>query len=139
MTIPWRGLSPRGLTVVGAVALAGCSSTLVNDPEQQVSAEAARCEGSEFVDDSSVAVLPIPIVAFFVPHADTGEIKAEQYLTRCGETARLKNREVKVDRTACIPAGLTRIVTLGVWQWCPANVSWEADVTPETTEATSGN
>ena len=38
-----------------------------------------------------------------------------------------------MNRTACVPAGLTRIATLGVWQWCPASVSWEADVT-ETTE-----
>lgn len=138
MTIPARALRLCGLAVLAAVVLAGCSSTLVDDPKQQVAADAARCEGSEFVDDSSVAVLPVPIVAFFVPHADTGDIKAEQYLNRCGEPAKLKNREVKVDRMACVPAGLTRIITLGVWQWCPANVSWEADVNPATAEATSG-
>jgi hypothetical protein len=35
---------------------------------------------------------------------------------------------VTVNRIGCIPAGLTRIITLGIWQWCPARVSWEADV-----------
>ena len=82
------------------------------------------------VDDSSVAVLPVPVAAFFVPHADLNEIKAEDYLKRCGEPSKLRNRAVKVSRMACIPAGLTRIITLGIWQWCPANVSWEADVSP---------
>jgi len=27
-----------------------------------------------------------------------------------------------------VPAGLTRIITLGIWQWCPATVTYEADV-----------
>jgi hypothetical protein len=38
------------------------------------------------------------------------------------------NRDVSVNKTACIPTGLTRIITLGVWQWCPAYVTWSADV-----------
>ncbi len=103
---------------------------MVEDPKRQVSAEAVHCSGSETVGDSSVAVLPIPIVAFFVPHTDVNEIRAEEYLKRCGESSKLRNRRVEVSRTACIPAGLTRIITLGIWQWCPANVSWEADVSP---------
>lgn len=80
------------------------------------------------MDDSSIAVLPVPVVAFFVPHVDLHEIESAEYLNRCGEPARVINRDVTVDRTACIPAGLTRIITLGVWQWCPAYVSWTADV-----------
>lgn len=126
------------LATLAAFVLAACTSTLVEDPKHQVSADVAHCEGSEVVNDSSVAVLPVPIVAFFVPHADTNEIKAQEYLNRCGEPAKLKNREVTVNRMGCIPAGLTRIVTLGVWQWCPANVSWEADVAPASVDRTSG-
>ncbi len=114
--------------LVGGLFLAGCTTTVIDDPKRQVSADTVRCEGNEWVDDSSVAVLPVPIVAFFVPHTDTGELKAEEHLKRCGEPTKLANRRVEVSRTACIPAGLTRIITLGVWQWCPANVSWEADV-----------
>jgi len=26
---------------------------------------------------------------------------------------------MSVNKTACIPAGVTRIIILGVWQWCP--------------------
>ena len=81
------------------------------------------------LDNSSIAVLPVPIVAFFVPHAELNEVKADDYLKNCGEPLKLVNRQVEVSRTACILAGLTRIITLGVWQWCPAQVSWEADVT----------
>ena len=121
------------LTSIGIAAmliLGGCPSTLIEDPERQAAADASHCSGSEGVDDSSVAVLPVPIVAFFVPHVDVNEIKADDYVKRCGESSRLVNREVKVDRTACVPAGLTRLITLGIWQWCPAEVSWEADVKP---------
>ncbi len=118
------------LAFAGILLTAGCSSTIVQDPKSQVSAEATHCSGSETVDDSSVAVLPIPIVAFFVPHVDVNEVRAEEHLKGCGESSKLRNRKVEVSRTACIPAGLTRIITLGIWQWCPANVSWEADVTP---------
>lgn len=90
----------------------------------------AHCSGAEGVDDSSIAVLPVPVVAFFVPHADLHEIKPEEYLNRCGSQPKRKNRKVEISRVGCIPAGLTRIITLGIWQWCPANVSWEADVLP---------
>jgi hypothetical protein len=81
------------------------------------------------VDNSSLAVLPIPVLAFFVPHITLHDIKADDYLKRCGEPTKLINRHVTVDRTVCIPASLTRIISLGIWQWCPASVSWEADVT----------
>lgn len=109
--------------------LPGCASTLVNDPVRQVPEQTAHCSGSESVDNSSIAVLPVPVVAFFVPHAELNEVKADEYLKNCGESSKLANRQVEVSRAACIPAGLTRIITLGVWQWCPAQVSWEADVT----------
>ncbi len=105
----------------------GCT-TLVNDPVRQGSAVESHCSGKEWNDNSSIAVLPIPVVAFFVPHADIHEIKADDFLKRCGEPARLMNRHVEVSRVACVPAALTRIITLGIWQWCPARVSWDADL-----------
>ncbi len=129
MTKPSQHLRTVHLVLAGLLITAGCTTSIVKDPERRVSADAAHCSGSETVDDSSVAVLPIPVVAFFVPHADLNDIRAEEYLKRCGESSKLRNRRVEVSRTACIPAGLTRFITLGVWQWCPANVSWEADVT----------
>jgi hypothetical protein len=105
----------------------GCT-TLVNDAVRQGPAAESHCSGKEWSDNSSVAVLPIPVVAFFVPHVDIHEIKADDFLKRCGEPARLMNRHVEVSRVACVPAALTRIITLGIWQWCPARVSWDADL-----------
>jgi hypothetical protein len=89
------------------------------------------------VDDSSIAVLPVPIVAFIVPHFDLHKVSSEPYLNRCGASTRVVNRDVSVNRTACLPAGLTRIVTLGVWQWCPARVAWSADVLGEAPQPAS--
>ena len=119
-----------GLIFTFALLISGCSSTLVNDkvtasdPQEKL----AHCSGNESADNSSIAVLPIPVVAFFVPHADLNDIQADEYLNKCGESRKLINRKVEVNKSACIPAGLTRIITLGIWQWCPTNVSWEADV-----------
>ncbi len=120
-----------GLYLLAAwvLLMTGCTTTLVKDPaNRETSAESTHCSGGDWVSDSSVAVLPIPIVAFFVPHADTNEISADTYLSKCGDSTKLVNRNVEVNRAACVPASLTQILTLGVWQWCPAHVSWEADV-----------
>lgn len=108
--------------------LSGCTATLVRDDVKRTSGLDGHCAGSEWVDDSSLAVLPVPVVAFFVPHFDLHKLASEPYLSRCGSSTRVVNREVSVNTTACIPAGLTRIITLGVWQWCPAHVAWSADV-----------
>lgn len=123
----------RGIRVCFSILLSslllvsGCTKALVHDDVKQAHT-GAHCSGSEGVDDSSIAVLPVPVVAFFVPHVNLHDIKADDYLKRCGDPSKLINRHVTVNRTGCIPAGLTRIITLGIWQWCPANVSWEADV-----------
>ena len=110
-----------------ALVFGGCTTALVHDDVKYPKTE-AHCSGSQGVDDSSIAVLPVPVVAFVVPHANLHDIKADDYLKRCGDPTTLINRKVVVNRTACIPAGLTRIITLGIWQWCPASISWEADV-----------
>ncbi|MFQ5450267.1 MAG: hypothetical protein ACE5E9_06530 [Nitrospinaceae bacterium] len=117
-----------GFLIIALGFLAGCTTTLVNDRVSQTNEPVSHCSGSEGVDDSSIAVLPVPIVAFFVPHADLNEIEADQYLNKCGNSNKLINRKVEVNRTGCFPAGLTRIITLGIWQWCPASVNWDADV-----------
>lgn len=117
------------VSIVLAVSLlaAGCTKDLVRD-DVRYAQTGAHCSGSEGADDSSIAVLPVPIVAFIVPHFNLHDIKADDYLKRCGDSTKLINRQVTVNRIGCIPAGLTRIITLGIWQWCPARVSWEADV-----------
>jgi hypothetical protein len=116
------------LAVGLAFVIQGCTTTLVKDEVRKNVTDVSHCAGSEWADNSSLAVLPIPVVAFFVPHVDMNEIEAEEYLRRCGESTQTVNREVEVSRVACIPAGLTRIISLGIWQWCPVRVTWEADV-----------
>jgi hypothetical protein len=115
------------LLLTSSLILAGCTKALVHD-EVKYPHTGAHCSGSEGVDHSSLAVLPIPVVAFFVPHWNLHDIKADDYLRRCGDSPKLINRHVEVNRNWCIPAALTRIISLGIWQWCPAQVSWEADV-----------
>ncbi len=109
------------------LAVNGCTKALIHD-DVTYPRTGSHCSGSEGADDSSLAVLPIPVVAFFVPHWNLHDIKADDYLKRCGDSTKLINRHVEINRTACIPAALTRIISLGIWQWCPASVSWEADV-----------
>lgn len=121
--------------VACAVALSGCTSMLVHDEPPTVAASSRHCSGGEWADQSSVAVLPVPVVAFFVPHFDLQDLRSESYLNRCGESRRLLNREVLINRAACIPAGLTRIITLGIWQWCPTHIHWSADVTVDAAQS----
>jgi uncharacterized protein YceK len=116
------------LTLAALLMLSGCSHVLVKDDTRQSSADTSHCSGAEWADDSTLAILPIPVVALLMPHTDLNEIKADDYLKRCGDSSKLINREVVVGHGACVPAVLTRILTLGIWQWCPAHVSWEADV-----------
>ena len=124
-------LGPRRFVTVcfmSFLLLTGCVTDLVNDDVKHAQTS-TRCSGSEGVDDSTLAVLPVPVVAFFTPRLDLHSIKADDYLRRCGDPRKLMNRQVTVNRVGCIPAGLSYIVTLGVFQWCPARVSWQADVT----------
>jgi hypothetical protein len=114
-----------------ALLVSGCTSTLVRDDVKRTAGLEGHCSGSEWADNSSLAVLPVPVVAFIVPHFDLHTVSSEPYLNRCGVSTRVVNRDVSVNRIACLPAGLTRIVTLGIWQWCPTRVSWSADVLAE--------
>lgn len=115
----------------------GCSSTLVRDDVSRTADVEGHCSGSEWVDDSSIAVLPVPVVAFVTPHVDLRNMSSEQYVSRCGASTQAINRDVSVNRVACIPAGLTRIISLGVWQWCPARVTWSADVLADIPSSTT--
>ena len=128
-SISTRHLLTVLVTGISIIALAGCAVTVVHDEPSAPRNVVSRCQGSEWVDASSVAALPIPVVAFFSPHADLSSLKPDDYLNRCGPTIELANRKVVLDKSACIPASLTEILTLGIWQWCPATVTWSADVT----------
>ena len=123
----WRKL--MAWTAAGIFLLTGCTKTLIKDDVRTSKTSGDHCSGEEWVDDSAIAVLPIPVVAFVVPHVDLHDIKADEYLKRCGgDPSKLVNRKVETNKTACIPAGLVYIITLGIWQWCPTHVSWQADI-----------
>ena len=119
-------LLPLGLLALGM--LPGCTYSLVHDNPTAPPNVVAHCQGSENIDDSSIAVIPIPAVAFVSPHTELHPIEPEDYLNRCGHSTQLVNRDVTVDKTTCVPASVTEILTLGIWQWCPATVSYYADV-----------
>lgn len=114
--------------VSASLLLSGCTATLVHDDVKRTTGLVGHCSGSEWVDDSSIAIVPVPVMAFVTPHVDLHPISSEPCLNRGGASTRVINREVSVNRTACLPGGLTSNLTLGVWQWCPARVTWSADV-----------
>jgi len=106
----------------------GCTYSLVHDNPTAPPNVVAHCQGSENIDDSSIAVVPIPAVAFLSPHTELHQIEPDDYLNRCGHSTQLVNRDVTLDKTNCVPASVTEILTLGIWQWCPATISYYADV-----------
>jgi len=127
----WKRLAPLG---AAACLVSGCTAlttdVLVNEAGRPRSPVTTHCAGSEWTDNSMLAVVPLPIIGYASPTQEINEIKTNDVLARCGPPERLTNRHVEIDRAWCVPAAVTRVLTLGIWQWCPANVSWEADVTP---------
>jgi len=129
------------LAAVTALFLSGCTAltrqVLVDETGRPRPAGVTHCSGSEWEDNSMMAVIPLPIIGLGMPTQEINEIKSDDVLSRCGPPNRLINRHVEVDRSWCIPTVLTRVFSLGVWHWCPADVSWEADVMPTTPPPTA--
>jgi hypothetical protein len=120
---------------LGVVFLNGCTAltrqVLVDEKDRTMpgATTVSHCSGSEWQDNSVMAIVPIPIIGLGMPTQEINEITADDVLSKCGPPNRLINRRVEVDRTACVPTVLTRVLSFGVWQWCPAKVSYDADVT----------
>lgn len=117
----------------GAVLfLSGCTAlttdVLVKESGNPRPVATAHCSGSEWTDNSMIAVVPLPIISYASPTQEINEIKADDVLAQCGPLDRLANRHVEVNRSWCVPTAITRLLTLGIWHWCPANVTWDADV-----------
>lgn len=119
-----------GLAMLVGVGMLGCApKKLVHDELVRPSLiPEAHCRGAEWTNEASIAAVPIPVVAFLSPQIDLSRVEAEDYLSRCGDSRYLVNRDVSVDRSACIPASVTRLVTLGIYSWCPAHIDYSADV-----------
>jgi uncharacterized protein YceK len=128
--VSWGRFSKSFFLYFGLIVLllSGCHTVLVQDPVKPVPMDSAYCEGSQWRDDSSISMVPVPVIAFLFPHTDMYVIQPEEYLRQCAPSSQMVNREVMVSRDACIPAGLTRLITFGIWQWCPAYVVWIADI-----------
>jgi hypothetical protein len=133
-----RSKGSKVVVLIAGLGLAGCTAltrdVLVKDSGRPATV-VSHCAGNEWMDNSMVAIVPIPIIAFASPTQELNEISTDEVLRRCGPNDRLANRHVEVDRGMCVPLALTRLVTLGIWHWCPADVSYEADVTAGPTAA----
>ena len=133
--------APR-MTAAAVLLLSGCTAlttdVLVNETGRPRPALSAHCAGSEWTDNSMIAVVPLPIISYASPTQEINEVKTDDVLSRCGPPDRLTNRRVEVDRSMCVPTVITRLLTLGIWHWCPANVSYEADVTVPASPAAAG-
>jgi hypothetical protein len=106
---------------------AGCAS-LIQDTRVAPPAQARHCEGSESVTSTHTAVLPIPLVAFFVPRVTAGAPDSSKLLDKCGGK-RLVNRKVTRNYAVCAPViFLSTIISLGIIGVCPTTVHYEADV-----------
>jgi len=88
-----------------ALLLSGCTSTLVRDDVKRTAGLDNHCSGSEWVDDSSLAVLPVPVVAFFVPHFDLHKVASEPYLNRCGASTESSIVTSRSTRRPAFPPG----------------------------------
>ena len=143
MTPIMRGLRVAvPLAGVMALCLTGCTAlstqVLTDDRMQPPAPVVSHCSGHEWTDNSQMAVVPLPIIGFGMPTQEINEIDSADVLSKCGPPERLVNRHVEVDRSMCVPTAITRVLSLGIWHWCPARVDWRADVTsptppPETT------
>jgi len=90
--------------------------------------EARRCDDSEMVTSTHLAVLPVPLVAFFMPRVTLNAPDSSAFLAKCGGKHQV-NRSVHTNYAACVPTVfLTTLVTLGIVGACPKLVTWHADV-----------
>ena len=120
------------LAAAAVLFLSGCTAlttdVLVKESGNPRPVATTHCSGSEWTDNSMIAVVPLPIISYASPTQEINEIKADDVLAQCGPLDRLANRHVEVNRSWCVPTAITRLLTLGIWHWCPANVTWDADV-----------
>jgi hypothetical protein len=124
-----RGLSRSVAALLTALALleTGCATTM-HDARVSTPPQARHCDDSEVVTTTHLAVLPIPLVAFFMPRVTLNAPDSSAFLAKCGGQQQV-NRTVQANYAACVPTVfLTTLITLGIVGACPKLVSWHADV-----------
>ncbi len=106
----------------------GCATLVQDSPRVTPPSQAKHCDGSETITSTSMAVLPIPLVAFFTPHVTLNSPDSSAILAKCGGKQQV-NRNVRQNFAICVPVYfLTYMVTLGIAGVCPRVVSYESDV-----------
>src|SRR5439155_1210700 len=97
--LSWFG--PR-MTAAAVLLLTGCTAlttdVLVDETGRPRPAVATHCAGSEWTDNSMIAVVPLPIIGYASPTQQINEIKTDDVLSRCGPPDRLTNRRGEADR-----------------------------------------
>src|SRR2546425_11589003 len=108
------------LAAATALLLSGCTAltreVLVDErarPTPPNATTVSHCSGSEWQDNSMMALVPIPIIGFGMPTQQTNVITADDGLSKCGPPDPLVNRQGEGDRTACGPRGRTPGIAVG--------------------------
>lgn len=124
-----RGWFAAALALLWVVT-SGCSALVSDAKVTPPPAQARHCQGSEMNTSTHIAMLPVPLVAFFVPRITANAPDSAKYLAKCGGQQQV-NREVTVNYGPCVPTiFLTTLITLGIAGVCPTVVSYQADVIP---------
>lgn len=106
----------------------GCSTLLQEARVTPPPPQARHCEGSTSVTSTHTAVLPIPLVAFFMPRVTANAPDSGKLLAACGGKQQV-NRQVQANYAVCAPViFVTTLISLGVVGVCPRLVHYEADV-----------
>src|SRR2546428_13819765 len=102
----------RGARLAAATALflSGCTAltreVLVDErtrPTPSNVTTVSHCSGSEWEDNSMMAVVPLPIIGFGMPTQEINKIDVDNVLSKCGPLDRLPQRQVQGDPPARVP------------------------------------
>src|SRR3989442_13242039 len=109
----------RGARLAAATALflSGCTAltreVLVDErtrPTPSNATTVSHFSGSEWEDNSMMAVVPLPIIGFGMPTQEINKIEADNVLSKCGPLDRLAKLQAQVDRAGHDP----HVVTAGI-------------------------
>src|SRR2546428_10276923 len=100
------------LAAATALLLSGCTAltreVLVDErarPTPPNATTVSHCSGTEWQDNSMMALVPIPIIGFGMPTQQTNVITADDVLSKCRPPERLLNPKGEGGPTPCRPDG----------------------------------
>src|SRR2546429_7017594 len=101
------------LAVALVLSLSGCTAltkqVLVDEQGRTVAGArtVSHCSGSQWEDNSMIAIVPIPIIGLGMPTREINEINADEVLSKCGPPERLANPPVPLEPTPGVPTAFT--------------------------------